>query len=140
MKKITNLKAKLSAHCDYFTDDLAPGSSSALLGYIRADHDGYRWWRSNWPANDDLFTDALREEFDAVYDAFLRSFKDLRALGKWIASAGLGYEDYGYGDRGYRDAYYDGEHGYYLFRMNVDRGDYNLYLHCFSKAALKGGK
>jgi len=27
------------------------------LGYLRADHDGYRWWNTVWPVhNEELFT------------------------------------------------------------------------------------
>jgi hypothetical protein len=30
------------------------------------------------------------------------------------------------------------EHGFYWLRMITRKGDYNLYLHCISKAALAG--
>jgi len=137
MRKITNLKNKLLATCPHprlwdaaNCDDTRKPVSE--MGYFRCDNDGYRWYNTVWPVHKDLYTQELGAEFDAVYDAFCRSFKDRQAMSKWCsANAGKtgAYDEY--------NAYYEGDHGFYWFRMITRRGDYNLYLHCFSKKAMQ---
>ena len=136
MKKITNLKDKLTATCPRpwlwhkpYIDDT--GKPVCELGYFRCDNNGGRWWNTVWPVHDALSTPALSSEFDSVLDAFYRSFKDIPAMRKWCVShAGKT------GDFTEYNAYYEGDHGFYWFRMITRRGDYNLYLHCYSKAAM----
>ena len=137
MKKITNLKDKLVASCPYprlwDADNCdETGKPVSELGYFRCDHDGYWWHNTVWPVHDNLRTPELVAEFDAVLDAFRRAFKDLRTMSKWCsANAGKtgSYDEY--------NAYYEGEHGFYWFRMITRRGDYNLYLYCYSNQAMK---
>ena len=131
--KITNLKDKLNKNLPFndvwITKD-DTGYPKSELGYIRADHDGYRWHNTCWSAHRDLGTDKLIAEFDAVYDAFTRSFKDLSAMAKWCGDNAreVSYDEF--------NAYYVGEYGCYWLRMITRRRDYNLYLHCYSKEAM----
>lgn len=138
MKKITRLSEKMNARCLYprlwdavNCDDTR--KPVCELGYFRCDNDGYWWHNTVWPVHWDISTPELIAEFDAVLDAFRRSFKDLAAMRKWCyANAGRcgGCDDE-------FNAYYEGTHGFYWFRMITRRGDYNLYLHCYSKAAMQ---
>lgn len=138
MAKITNLKDKLCAApwLDPWKNKDADGKVASEAGYVRMDHDGYRWWLTSWPVHKDLYGDLLGKEslvseFDAVIEAFKRSFKDRPAMGKWcrenltLLSGGDEF-----------NAYYEGKYGFYWFRMIDRRGDYNLYLHCYAKEAI----
>lgn len=135
--KITKLKDKMIAECPHprlwdadNCDDT--GKPVSELGYIRSDHDGSRWWNTVWHVHDAIGTPALIDEFDEVYDAFMRTFKDLHSMSKWCsANAGRtgSYDEY--------NAYYEGEFGFYWFRMITRRKDYNLYLHCYSRQAME---
>ena len=137
MKKITNLRDKMFARCPYprlwdkaNCDDT--GYPVSELGYFRCDHDGYAWHNTVWPLHQTILTDELAAEFDAVLSAFRRSFKDIRTMSAWCGrNAGRtgSYDEY--------NAYYEGDFGFYWFRMITRRGDYNLYLHCYSKAAMQ---
>lgn len=136
MKKITKLSEKLTAHCPYprmWDADNCDNTEKPVseLGYFRCDYDGYQWHNTAWPVHSNLFTQELASELDAVYDAFCRSFKTLTAMSKWCHLFGGktgAYDEF--------NAYYEGELGFYWFRMITRRGDYNLYLHCYSKAAM----
>lgn len=133
-KKITKLAEKLSAECahpDIWRNQGKNGYPNSELAYFRADYDGFRWWNTVWHINNDLYTKELGDEFDAVMDAFRRSFKDYDAMRKYChAKAGRtgSYDEF--------NAYYEGATGYYWLRMITRRGDYNLYLHCYSKEAM----
>lgn len=131
--KITALKDKLVACPVYrpWDDKDGDGHSVSELGYARAAHDKYRWWNTWWSVNDGLRTDDLVAEVNAVYDAFKRSFKDRMAMGSWCRAnlSSSGDDEY--------SAYYLGKHGFYWLRMIDRRGDYNLYLHCYSRKAME---
>ena len=140
MKKITHMKERMTARCAYprlwdaeNCDDT--GYPVSELGYFRCDNDGYWWHNTVWPLHQDISTPELTDEFNAVLDAFRRSFKDLSAMRKWCYASAARTGDY---DE--FNAYYEGEHGFYWFRMITRRGDYNLYLHCFSKAVMQSGQ
>jgi len=140
MKKITKLKEKLVARCAYprLWDEANcdnTGYPVSEMGYFRCDNDGYWWHNTVWPVHQEISTPELMAEFDAVLDAFRRTFKDLSAMRSWCGKyAGRtgSYDEY--------NAYYEGDHGFYWFRMITRRGDYNLYLHCYSKAAMQSSE
>ena len=102
------------------------------LGYLRADHDGYRWWNTVWPVhNKELFTPELAKELDGVYDAFIAAFPDLPSLQRYCwNSAGTTT------DKTEFNVYLERPIGFYWLRLITRKGDYNLSLHCYSKAAL----
>ena len=109
------------------------GYPRSELGYFRCDYDGYRWWNTVWPINSSLGTPELITEFDSVYDAFLKAFPTREAMRKYcLAHAEPTSEGTEF------NAYLTMEHGFYWLRMITRKGDYNLYLHCISKAALAG--
>ena len=132
MNKITNLKDNLVFALPF--DDVwmnrdESGEPVAEFGYVRADHDGYRWWNTWWPKHEALRTPELVAEGNALYDAFRDAFPTLSAMTSWCLKERGVYDDE-------FNAYYVGNHGCYWLRMITRRGDYNLYLHIYSKAAM----
>lgn len=105
------------------------------MGYFRCDYDGYKWWNTVWPVNRELETPELIREFDSLYDDFLKVFPSREAMGVYCRSHAEATSD-----PTEFNAYLELEHGFYWLRMITRKGDYNLYLHCLSKAALAGNK
>jgi len=135
MDSITNLKDKLVPDLpfdDVWNDKDEKNEPATEVGYIRADYDGYRWWNTCWHKHEALETPEIIAEIDAVYNAFKESFPDLAAMTNWCWNNASRTND-----TTEFNAYYVGEHGCYWLRMITRRRDYNLYLHCFSKAAMK---
>lgn len=104
------------------------GYPECELGYFRADYDGCRWWNTFWPVNGALRTEALVREFDGLMDQFRRGFPDLAALRRFFRENGEPTSD-----PTEFNMYLEGEHGNYWFRVILRQGDYNLYLHAFSR-------
>lgn len=101
------------------------------LTYFRADHDGYRWWNTLWPVNRGLETKELTTEFDGVYNDFIKEFPTLDALRRFCQINAQPT-----GDPTEFNLYLERKHGFYWLRVITRKGDYNLYLHCLSKAAM----
>lgn len=124
--KITKLKEKLvpsPVYSPWPSDSTRYPDSE--VGYVRMDHDGYRWWTKWFPVHEEMVSKHTAE-INAVVDAFTKSFKDRAAMGKWCRSVGL----LDIGDWEY-NAYYVGKDGFYWIRMIDRRGDYNCYIHCY---------
>ena len=100
-------------------------------GYVRCDYDGNRWWNTVWPLNGALMTPELSKEFDKVYGTFVQAFPNREAMRKFCVERAERTED-----ETEFNAYMVLEHGFYWFRMITRKGDYNLYLHCLSRAAM----
>ncbi len=111
--------------------DSVESQPNSEIGYIRADHDGYRWWNTVWSRNNKLATKELIQEFDAVYAAFCTDFLSLEAV-KALCS------DFAQptSDPTEFNVYLVGKYGYYWMRLITRKGDYNLYLHCYSRAVI----
>ena len=107
------------------------GYPKSEMGYFRCDYDGYKWWNTVWPINRELETPELIREFDSLYDSFRQVFPSREAMTIYCRSHAEPTSD----STEY-NAYLELEHGFYWFRMITRKGDYNLYLHCISKAAL----
>lgn len=103
------------------------------LGYIRAYFKDGLWWNSVFPVNWELGTLELVQEADAVYEAFRKSFPDLKAVRDFVEHDAEQME----GDPTEGNAYLEMEHGCYVFRLITRKGDYNLYLHVLSNAAME---
>ena len=132
--KITNLKDKMDANIfatqtEYTIDKIRDGSGTELA-YIRGYYDGSLWSGRYFVVCLDVCKKNLNDEFHAVWEAFPRSFKDLSSMIKWCRGNARTTEG------GWR-SYYLGKYGLYEFDMRPDRGDYNLYLHCYSLEAMK---
>lgn len=108
------------------------GYPRSELGYFRCDYDGYRWWNTVWPVNRDLETPELVKEFDTLYDSFLKAFPSREAMSIFCRAHAEPTTD-----ATEFNAYVELEHGFYWLRMITRKGDYNLYLHCLSRAALE---
>lgn len=95
------------------------------MGYIRADHDGYRWWHTVFRTNQQIET----PELDALYNLFVRQIKGLPELKEYC-------EQHLTCVQGEYNAYHCGKHGIYTFRFRLEKGDYNLYLNAFTPDAM----
>ena len=131
------LKEKLKNTCAFgaaLEDIDDTGYPRAELFYVRAYHDGSRWWNTVFHVHKALMVPALVEEADRVYVAFQKAFPDLKAVRAYVD-----HHAEPNGDSTEYSAYLEMERGLYRLRMIARKGDYNLYLHVLSKAALKGG-
>ena len=103
------------------------------MGYFRCDYSGDRWWNTVWPVDTTLETPELVHEFDQVLSDFREDFPSLDHAKRFCREHARRSEDDEY------NLYLELEHGLYWFRFRFYRGDYNLYLYCYSKAALGAG-
>lgn len=107
-----------------------------LIGYFRADHDGYRWFytwfdRENVKAN----VDETKKELEyvgtqLVYHGFLNGISSLREFVykmKAVAVSSQG-DEYNF--------YYSGWYCDYWVRFILRRRDYNMYIKCYQKEPL----
>lgn len=101
------------------------------LCYIRAYYNGSQWWSSVFPVHWELKTPELTKEADELYDAFKKAFPDLEAVRDYVE-----HDAEKTGDLTEGNAYLELEHGRYWLRLISRKGDYNLYLHVLSKAAM----
>ena len=103
------------------------------LCYVRAYHDGNQWWNSVFPVHPELKTQELVKEIDGIYVAFQKAFPDLKTVCDYVVHNAEQGDDPTEGN-----AYLEMEHGCYWLRLITRKGDYNLYLHVLSKAAMAG--
>lgn len=96
-----------------------------LMGYIRADHDGYRWWRTVFRTNQQIETPERTAELDALYNLFVRQIKGLPNLKEYCEQHLTCVQDE-------YNAYHCGRHGIYTFCFRLEKGDYNLCLNAFT--------
>ncbi len=136
MDKITNLHEKLVPNLpfdDVWSHKDEDGTPVSEVGYIRADHDGHRWWNTCWRKHRELESPEITAEIDALYEAFKEMLPDLPTMTNWCWHNARRVSDDEF------NAYYVGVYGCYWLRMITRRRDYNLYLHCYSKAAMERG-
>lgn len=135
-----DILSKLMTVCPFpevFTDMVKqPNSVLAYprrkIGHIRADHNGWRWWNTIWPVNDELATPEMKREIDEVYDALTSAnvFPDLDELVRYCenhpeAKANHSETEYNF--------YLSGDLCNYWIRLITRRKDYNLYLSFYAK-------
>lgn len=103
------------------------------IGHIRADYDGYKWWNSVWPCHNELCTTEISQEINSVYERLIAkdAFSTLIVMRNFcymhpeaIVNEQL-KDEYNF--------YYTGEHCYFWIRCITRSGEYNLYLHAFTK-------
>ena len=104
------------------------------LCYVRAYHDGKQWWNTVFSVHMELKTPELVKEIDDVYVAFQKAFPDLYDVREYVEHEAERLD----GDPTEGNAYLELEHGCYWLRLITRKGDYNLYLHVLSKAAMEG--
>ena len=129
--KWTDRLSRINPCPEAWQDKGENGYPRSELGYFRCDYDGYRWWNTVWPVNGGLATPELTREFDSVYDGFLKAFPTREKMVRYCREHAEATSD-----ATEFNAYLTMEHGFYWLRMIDRKGDYNLYLHCISKAAL----
>lgn len=99
------------------------------MGYIRADYN-YHWWNTCFRVHKEHETEPLVKEFNDICNMFFDEFPDLRSVRKFCYDGNAEFIS----DDEY-NVYLEMEHGLYWFRFILRIGDYNLYLHCYSKEA-----
>jgi hypothetical protein len=134
MAKITGLKKKLISTnpCPELWEKKDGKYPEREVGYVRSYHDGYCWASTYFEVNPNFDRRDLLDEFGQVFVAFKRSFKDLNAMSKWCREFAQPTSD-----PTEFNAWFGGREGIYYLRMITRRGDYNLYLHCLDRKAIK---
>ena len=73
--KMKSILSELKPECSFteIFDDLdeKTGEPKRKIGYMRADHNGYRWYNSVFPCHNDLCTAEIAHEIDYVYDRLI---------------------------------------------------------------------
>ena len=110
------------------------------IGYIRGDHDGYRWWTTWWPSHLEFLTDGCKTELNGVLNHliahdFPNGVPDIVAFTNHYPQAAIG--DPGWGEYSF---FVDGRECGYWVRLITRYRDYNLYLYGFTKTIENGGK
>ena len=129
------LKRQLTTTCPFKEAWESKGDNrypESELCYIRAYHDGDQWCMTVFPVNWQLKTGELAKEADEVYALFRKAFPDLAEVRDYVAHDAEQVD----GDPTEGNAYLELEYGRYWFWMITRKGDYNLYLHVLSKAAM----
>ena len=110
-------------------DNCSVKQPKAKIGYIRADHDGYRWWTTYFPCREELKTEEIRQEMrDVCAEIIENMFINLEAVRKFCYSnseAKTGEDTYSF--------YIECELCNYWVRFTTRRKDYNMYLHAYKK-------
>lgn len=137
MAKITNLKDVLVRN--------DPRGNYELTEFhkMRYDYDGYKWWNTGtWTCSPSEMSNVLSFPGNALIleccdidKRFRKTFGSLNEMTKWCRENAVPT----YGDTicdDEFDAYIDGDKCVFWLHMITRKGDYNLYLHCYSKEAI----
>lgn len=106
-------------------------SQCGCIGHLRADFGDGTAFFSTWSDHRaDLKTDEFREEIDRVINSMRDSiFKTREALRKYCWS----HLEGSFGDDRNWGARVDTDKFSYLFRLNPNRGEYNIYCFCYRR-------
>jgi hypothetical protein len=128
---MNNIIKNLSRYCN-FADTFKHNDETrhpvSEMGYIRGDHDGRQWWTNPFTIHPELNTPERARELDAVCDAFVDTFPNLRSLEAFCIENA---EDLRH-DNEY-NLYYEGSECNYWIRVIIRQRDYNLYIHAYVK-------
>ena len=141
---IENLKKRMvkeNKHPEIWAETDENSHPKSELGYFRCDCERRTsashgaWWNTVWLIHKELYTKELGDEMDEVYNSFKKTFGNLQDMSYWCEeNAGRTSDNTEY------NAFLDMLHGYYWLRIITRPGDYNLYLHCYSKNYQTGRK
>lgn len=135
--KRKSILTALTAECPFkevFDDiDAETGYPKRKIGYMRADHNGYRWYNSVFPCHNELCTPEIVNEIDRVYDRLIAddAFRTLAELKSFCYAHSDCAVDQDRQDE--FDFYLVGESCLFWIRCITRFRDYNLYLHAFTK-------
>ena len=104
------------------------------IGYIRADHDGYRWWTTYFPCREELKTEEIKMEIHNICAGIIESetFKNVEAIKTYCFNNPS--DDVINFDRPDEYQYYiEGDLCYYWVRFITRKKDYNMYLTVYKK-------
>ena len=123
-------------------DKTAPGKDALgsteypvkQIGYLRADHDTYRWHCTYMPVNDDLKTPAVRDEMNGISGSLIEgTFKGATGRDVLFALCDDFPQAASKDDPTAFTFYHHGKHVNFMLRLYKRVNDYQLYLHSFVK-------
>lgn len=139
-----NILEQLTTKCTFekiFADTNIPERSNhpepkRKIGHIRADHDGWRWWYTYWPCHEELASAEAKLEAASVYNALIAddALPNLQALKQFCRSfpdAGVNGADDEF------NFYLTGDVCHYWLRFITRKGDYNMYLHFYTRDSME---
>lgn len=105
-------------------------SENRLIGYFRADHDGYKWWHTWWENHGELKTPEVKAEInrvgtEVIYRTFPGGLKMVEQYCREANAESIGQDEF--------NMYYSGELCNYWIRFIIRFRDYNIYLKCYAK-------
>lgn len=106
---------------------------ASLIAYSRSDYDGYKWWTTWFPGQEEKTPPEVASVIDAFMDALfaLPEFKTLQSMKracKLYAEPTSEQTEY--------NLYSDTEHLYIWLRLITRERDYNLYVYFYDKDAV----
>ena len=112
-------------------------SDEKLVGYFRADYDGYKWWHTWWESHGDLKTPEVKAEInqigtEVIYRMFPGGLFMVEDYCVRAKAESIGQDEY--------NMYYCGERCNYWIRFIIRFRDYNIYLKCYAKEESPGTK
>lgn len=138
-----NILEQLTTVCSFeqlFEDTDIPERSNypepkKKIAHIRADHDGYRWWYTYWPCHEELATAEAKYEAASVYNALISddALSDLETVKRFCrsfpnASVNGADDEFNF--------YLTGDVCHYWLRLITRKGDYNMYLHFYTRDSM----
>ena len=104
----------------------------SLIAYSRSDYDGYKWWTTRFPGQEEKAPPEVASEIDMFMDALftLPEFTTLRSMRracKLYAEPTKENTEY--------NLYSETEHLYIWLRLITRERDYNLYVYFYDKDA-----
>lgn len=131
IKSVCNFKESLDEISDVHDSITSSPQPVKKIGYIRGDHDGYRWYTSYFPCHENLKTKDIKEEFSSVFEEIIqdKQFENVRAIATYCSEhkeAKNGFDD--------RYTFYIDENlCNYILVFTPRNKDYNIYLHAYIK-------
>ena len=105
---------------------------ASLIAYSRSDYDGYKWWTTWFPAQEEKAPPEVASEMDAFMDALfaLPEFKTLRSMRRTCKLYGEPTSE-----KTEYNLYSETERLYIWLRLIARERDYNLYVYFYDKDA-----
>ena len=117
-----------------YTQSSQIGSQTGNIGHLRADMDsnGEGFFSTWWDCRSDLKTDEFKEEFNELINSLREEGQPLHnrtALSKYYFSHPEA------SNQDFRDFFFRADTGNYayMFRLNPNRGEYNMFLYCYRR-------
>ena len=118
-----------------FTQSAQISSQTGLIGHLRADMDtdGNGFFSTWFGYRDDLKTDEFKAEFDEVVNSLREEGDILHDRGSLARYCNTTPQSRMTTQHGYYGVRVDTERYAYLFRLNPNKGEYNVYCYCYRR-------